>query len=76
MDQELEALNEGLVMARRLRNSGVSTACGLPAEVLTSVFSQLQAIWQPEWQSVSQDAWLGWMTVVQVCSVWREVSAF
>lgn len=77
VERELAALNASLVSARRFRNAGVSASCGLPAELLTSILLHLQANWQPERHKISEGAWkltLGWMTVLQVCNLWREVS--
>ncbi|KZV73822.1 hypothetical protein PENSPDRAFT_749857 [Peniophora sp. CONT] len=73
MERELAALDASRILARRLRNAGVSFACGLPPEVLTIIFSYLQAIWQPEHQAIlNGNRTSGWMTALGVCSIWRE----
>ncbi|KZV73821.1 hypothetical protein PENSPDRAFT_749856 [Peniophora sp. CONT] len=77
VERELVALKEGLVLALRLRNVAICASCSLPAELLATIFFYLQDDWQPKRHKIPEGGWnltLGWMTVLQVCSVWREVA--
>lgn len=79
LDIELDVLQKQLSSARRQRNARAK-ACGLPAEVLTSIFMCAQEVWKPSKprrSSAVDDGrtsyGAGWMAVTRVCSSWRNV---
>ncbi|VDB87068.1 unnamed protein product [Peniophora sp. CBMAI 1063] len=75
LDLELqpEARLELLPLARQKRNARTA-ACLLPPEILTAVFSYLQAGWWPSTKTGRRERYgAGWMVVAKVCSFWRQV---
>ncbi|VDB83456.1 unnamed protein product [Peniophora sp. CBMAI 1063] len=80
MDHELDAVEQALCKARRMRNMQ-TYACALPRELLVYIFEYLQAIWLPRREPDRPDPaeadcvfCSGWITVTHVCSFWREVA--
>lgn len=72
MDIELEVLREQFFSAHSKRNARVM-ACRLPAEVLTSIFMCVQAIWRPSKpQSKDMPYGAGWTAITRVCNSWRK----
>ncbi|KZV67372.1 hypothetical protein PENSPDRAFT_754963 [Peniophora sp. CONT] len=79
LDIEFEVLQERLPLARKQRNARTS-ACKIPAEVLTLIFLYAQAVWKPSRpqpkgsDGVMSPYGAGWMAVTRVCSAWRKIS--
>ncbi|VDC02905.1 unnamed protein product [Peniophora sp. CBMAI 1063] len=74
LDAELKDVEKALIDARRLRNLN-TWPCKLPAEVLICIFEWLQPMWPPERHRTEsgQTYSAGWMSVMHVCSMWREI---
>ena len=87
-DLEPQTMREQLVYTKQQRNRAVR-ACSLPPEILELIFGFAQDDWSPRGspetikanfgpEGTSVDTFLtkympGWMVILRVCSVWRQV---
>lgn len=85
-EMELDVMTECLAHAKRYRNTAVSGACRLAAEILSCIFSLAQEGWNPERDEIAfhesrhlpkESLWRftrGWMVITEVCHEWRKAS--
>ncbi|KZV67974.1 hypothetical protein PENSPDRAFT_754498 [Peniophora sp. CONT] len=77
LDSELSVLEETVLRARKLRNRQ-SVTCGLPVEVLSTIFEFVRDLWFPSRTTSARRTkvryGLGWITITHICSIWRDVA--
>ncbi|VDB94126.1 unnamed protein product [Peniophora sp. CBMAI 1063] len=75
LDSEFTAMERAMVEARRLRNR-TRPACYAPPEVLSLLFEEVKAIWDPYVPDLGEPLRYesGWITLTHVCSLWRKVA--